>query len=168
MHVCYKKSFSEAEFDYAQDHLRILSGLYGILRPLDWMQPYRLEMGTKFNNSVGKNLYEFWGDKITDVVNKELKKSKSEFLVNLASNEYFKSVKKKNITTPIITPNFKDAKNGEYKMISFFAKKARGAMTAYIIKNQVKTYEELLKFEWDGYLYNEQMSSDLNPVFTRG
>lgn len=160
-------SFTEDEFNYAQDHLRILSGLYGILRPLDWIQPYRLEMGTKFQNNGGKNLYEFWGNKITENVNKELKKTKSEFLVNLASNEYFKSVKKKEITLPIITPQFKDQKNGEFKMISFFAKKARGAMTAYIIKNKVKTLEELKKFSWDGYSHNESLSKELEPCFTR-
>jgi cytoplasmic iron level regulating protein YaaA (DUF328/UPF0246 family) len=159
--------FSEAEFSYAQDHLRILSGLYGILRPLDSMQAYRLEMGTKFQNTVGKNLYEFWGDKITVNVNKELKKTKSEYLVNLASNEYFKSIKKKDIKLPIITPQFKDQKNGEYKMISFFAKKARGAMTAYLIKNKVKSMDDLIKFEWDGYSYNQELSTDLEPVFTR-
>lgn len=161
------ETFSEKEFSYAQDHLRILSGLYGILRPLDWIQPYRLEMGTKFENSGGKNLYEFWGSKITDNVNNELKKSKSDFLVNLASNEYFKSVKKKDIVSPIITPQFKDQKNGQFKMISFFAKKARGAMTAYLIKNEVKTYEDLKKFEWDGYSFNEELSKEWEPCFTR-
>lgn len=161
------ETFSEKEFSHAQDHLRILSGLYGILRPLDWIQPYRLEMGTKFQNSGGKNLYEFWGSKITDNVNKELKKSKSDFLVNLASNEYFKSIKKKDITLPIITPQFKDQKNGQFKMISFFAKKARGAMTAYLIKNEVKSYEDLKKFEWDGYSFNEELSKEWEPCFTR-
>lgn len=160
-------SFTEDNFSYAQDYLRILSGLYGILRPLDWIQPYRLEMGTKFQNNSGKNLYEFWGTKITENVNKELKKSKSEYLVNLASNEYFKAVKKKEISLPIITPQFKDQKNGEFKMISFFAKKARGAMTSYIIKNQVKTYDELKKFEWDGYTYNSELSKEWEPCFTR-
>jgi uncharacterized protein len=159
--------FSEAEFNYAQEHLRILSGLYGILRPLDRMQAYRLEMGTKFQNTGGKNLYEFWGDKITVNINKELKKTNSEYLVNLASNEYFKSIKKKDIKLPIITPQFKDQKNGEYKMISFFAKKARGAMTAYLIKNEVKSIDDLMKFEWDGYSFNQELSTELEPVFTR-
>ena len=162
------ENFSQNDFSYAQDHLRILSGLYGTLKPLDLIQPYRLEMGTKFENSVGKNLYEFWGNKVTDSINSQLKKSKSEFLVNLASNEYFKVLKKKQINAQIITPNFKDAKNGQYKMISFFAKKARGAMTAYIIQNKITKVEGLKGFNWDGYVYNESLSKGNDLIFTRG
>ncbi len=162
------EKFSQEEFEYAQDHLRILSGLYGALRPLDLIQPYRLEMGTKFQNTGGKNLYEFWGNKVTDSINKQLKKSKSDILVNLASNEYFKVLKKKDIQAEIITPNFKDAKNGEYKMISFFAKKARGAMTAFIIKNKITSVEGLKGFDWEGYVYNESLSKVSELVFTRG
>ena len=161
------QSFSEQELDYAQTHLRILSGLYGLLRPLDLMQPYRLEMGTKLENPKGKNLYEFWGDSITNKVNEQLKTTKSEYVINLASTEYFKSVKKKQLSAELITPSFKDWKNGQYKMISFFAKKARGMMVQYLIKNQVKDIEGLLKFDMAGYEYNAQMSKPNEPCFTR-
>jgi hypothetical protein len=160
-------SLTEQQVAYAQQHLRILSGLYGLLKPLDLMQAYRLEMGTKLTNPRGKNLYEFWGSIITDKVNDNLGRLNSECLVNLASTEYFKSVKKKNINATIITPSFKDWKNGQYKMISFFAKKARGLMVRYLIQNQVETVEELLKFDLDGYEYNEAMSTPTEPCFTR-
>ena len=126
----------------AQQHLRILSGLYGVLRPLDLMQAYRLEMGLKFANSGGKNLYEFWGDDITERLNAQLKKTGSAVLVNLASNEYFKAVKVKQLAAEVITPQFKEFKNGKYKIISFFAKKARGRMAAYMVKNRVTEAEE--------------------------
>jgi len=161
------ESLSEDELKYAQQHLRILSGLYGVLRPLDLMQPYRLEMGTKFKNERGKDLYEFWGSKITDNLNKDLKKQKSELVINLASNEYFKSVDKKALNAEIIAPAFKDLKNGKYKIISFFAKKARGLMTAWIIQNQVEDPAELKKFKVAGYKYNAKMSTPTEPVFTR-
>lgn len=161
------QSFNEQELVYSQTHLRILSGLYGLLKPLDLMQPYRLEMGTKLENGKGKNLYEFWGDKITDKLNEQLAATNSSYLVNLASNEYFKSVKKKNIKADIITPAFKDWKNGQYKMISFYAKKARGMMVQYLVKNKVEDLAGLLKFDMAGYEYNEELSKPNEPCFTR-
>lgn len=161
------ETFSSADFKFAQKHLRILSGLYGMLRPLDLMQAYRLEMGVKFANDKGANLYQFWGNKLTEELNAQLKKNKSEVLVNLASNEYFKAVKKKNVDVTIVSPAFKDFKNGDYKMISFFAKKARGLMAAWIIKNKVTDSKELLDFTADGYKYNKKLSSPEVPVFTR-
>lgn len=160
-------TFSSADFKFAQKHLRILSGLYGILKPLDLMQPYRLEMGIKFANTRGKNLYEFWGSQLTEELNAQLKKNKSKALVNLASNEYFKALKKKDINVEIVSPAFKDYKNGEYKMISFFAKKVRGQMAAWIIKNKVTSASDLLDFKVDGYKLNKKLSSPAVPVFTR-
>ena len=159
--------FNQAELDYAQTHLRILSGLYGLLRPLDLMQPYRLEMGTKLTNPRGKNLYEFWGEIITQKINEQITATNSEQVVNLASTEYFKSVKKKQLQGELITPSFKDWKNGQYKMISFFAKKARGLMVQYLIKNQVEDLAGLLKFDLDGYEYNAELSKPNEPCFTR-
>jgi len=161
------ESMSDDELKFAQQHLRILSGLYGVLRPLDLMQPYRLEMGTKFANPRGKDLYQFWGDRITTDLNKQLKKLKSDTVVNLASNEYFKSVDKKLLNANIVTPVFKDLKNGNYKIISFFAKKARGMMSAWIIKNGVTDAKDLKKFKGGGYRYNAKLSSPDSPVFTR-
>lgn len=160
-------TFSESDFEYAQDNMRILSGLYGLLKPLDLMQPYRLEMGTKLANPRGKHLYDFWGSLITEKLNETLLNQDDPILINLASNEYFKSVKKKELKGEIITPAFKDWKNGQYKMISFFAKKARGLMARYIIQNKVTTMDELLKFDLGGYEYNEGLSKPNAPVFTR-
>jgi cytoplasmic iron level regulating protein YaaA (DUF328/UPF0246 family) len=160
-------SFSEADFDYAQSHLRILSGLYGLLKPLDLMQPYRLEMGTKLANSRGKNLYEFWGSVITDKLNDVLSTADQPILVNLASNEYFKAVKKKQLKGELISPVFKDQKNGQYKVISFYAKKARGLMARYIIQNKITTVEGLKAFDLAGYEYHEAFSTPDAPVFTR-
>ena len=161
------ESFNSKEFKFAQKHLRILSGLYGLLRPLDYIQPYRLEMGTKFANAGGDILYQFWGQQITDAMNDQLKKSKSDVLLNLASNEYFKSIQSKNINADIITPVFKDLKNGKYKIISFYAKKARGLMSAYVIKNQITDVAGIKKFNTEGYRYNAKMSSAREWVFTR-
>jgi cytoplasmic iron level regulating protein YaaA (DUF328/UPF0246 family) len=161
------ESFSKKDFTFAQKHLRILSGLYGVLKPLDLIQPYRLEMGTSFTNQRGKNLYQFWGDRITDQLNAELDQYKNRVLVNLASTEYFGSVNTKKLQAEIITPVFKDQKNGKYKIISFFAKKARGMMSAYIIKNQVKDVEAIKAFDLAGYNYNETLSSPKEWVFTR-
>ena len=161
------ETFTEQDFEYAQSHLRILSGLYGTLRPLDLMQPYRLEMGIKLENPNGKNLYEFWGSDITKVVNKQLKVINSNTLLNLASNEYFKSLKIKELNADIVTPVFKDWKNGQYKLISFFAKKARGLMSAWVIKNQIENADELSGFDLDGYEYSARDSDPLNPVFLR-
>ncbi|MDJ0882355.1 MAG: peroxide stress protein YaaA [Gammaproteobacteria bacterium] len=160
-------TMNEENIQFAQDHLLILSGLYGVLRPLDLMQPYRLEMGTKLETSAGKNLYEFWDMQITDAINKQLKYSKSDTLINLASNEYFKSVKTKNINGQIITPAFKDYKNGQYKMIGFFAKKARGLMARYLIDHQLTDPNSLKDFNTEGYQFNTKLSDEKNWVFTR-
>jgi cytoplasmic iron level regulating protein YaaA (DUF328/UPF0246 family) len=160
-------SLSEEDLAFAQQHLRILSGLYGVLRPLDLMQAYRLEMGTKFENNSGKNLYDFWGDKLNVSIKKELKKSETQTLVNLASNEYFKALKAKQLGYEIITPIFKDFKNGQYKIISFFAKKARGLMSRYIIQNRIDQVEELKSFNLEGYKFDSKLSSDKDFVFTR-
>src|SRR5699024_7662973 len=135
----------------AQHHLRILSGLYGLLRPLDLMQPYRLEMGTRLDNERGKNLYEFWGNIITDQLNQALAEQGDNVLINLASNEYFKAVQPKRLSGQIITPIFKDEKNGEYKIISFYAKKARGLMARYIIEHKLSEVSQLTAFDTDGY-----------------
>ncbi|WP_440904396.1 peroxide stress protein YaaA [Catenovulum sp. SX2] len=155
------------DIDYAQQHLRILSGLYGLLKPLDLIMPYRLEMGTKLANPRGSNLYHFWGSIITNKLNESAETIGSETLVNLASNEYFKSVKAKEFNGKIIAPDFKDWKNGQYKTISFFAKKARGMMARYIIENKIETVEGLLEFTQAGYQYNPDLSTDIKPVFTR-
>lgn len=160
-------SFTKKDFTFAQEHLRILSGLYGLLRPLDLIQPYRLEMGTAFVNSRGKNLYEFWNDKITQQLNLELKQARKPCLINLASNEYWSAVKPTTIEADIITPVFKDQKNGQYKIISFFAKKARGMMAAYIIKNRIKKVEDLKSFDWEGYKFDSRLSKASEWVFTR-
>ncbi|MCL9781452.1 peroxide stress protein YaaA [Vibrio sp. S4M6] len=161
------ETLSEQDFDYAQQHLRLLSGLYGLLRPLDLMQPYRLEMGTKLANERGSNLYQFWGDIITDEINAVLREQKNPCLINLASNEYFKAVKAKNVAGRIITPVFKDCKNGQYKVISFYAKKARGMMARYIIENKVDDVQRLTKFSSAGYYFDEASSSDKELVFKR-
>ncbi len=160
-------SLDDNGFEFAQQHMRILSGLYGILKPLDLMQAYRLEMGTKLDNNRGKNLYEFWGELITNHLNDALAQQGDDVLINLASNEYFKSVKKKSLNATIITPAFKDWKNGQYKMISFFAKKARGLMARYIIDNQVSNVEQLKAFNYGGYEYNSELSKNNDWVFTR-
>lgn len=161
------ESFDDEQLDFCQDHLRILSGLYGLMRPLDLMQPYRLEMGTKLENSRGKNLYEFWENRITDAINQQLKDSKSKHLVNLASQEYFKSVNPKLVEAPIITPIFKEQKNGQYKIISLLAKRARGMMSAYILKNKLSDVEQIKDFKEAGYSYNEELSKGNEWVFTR-
>ncbi len=158
-------SLSEADMQFAQKHMRILSGLYGLLKPLDLMQAYRLEMGTKLSNAKGKDLYGFWGDKITNKLNEAL--ADQDVLVNLASNEYFKSVNKKALNSDIITPTFKDEKNGQYKIISFYAKKARGMMAAYIIQNRITDAQALKDFNVAGYRFNEAMSKANEWVFCR-
>ncbi|OBU40791.1 peroxide stress protein YaaA [Photobacterium damselae] len=152
---------------YAQQHFRMLSGLYGLLRPLDLMQPYRLEMGTKLENPRGANLYQFWGNIITDKVNRALAEQGDDILVNLASNEYFKSVKPKQVKGTIITPVFKDAKKGQYKVISFYAKKARGLMARYIIDNQIDSIEKLKEFDAAGYYFVAAESTATELVFKR-
>lgn len=160
-------TLSADDITYAQQHLRILSGLYGVLRPLDLMQAYRLEMGTRLANSRGKNLYEYWGNTVTTEVNKALAAQGDNVLVNLASNEYFKSVKPKQVDGMIVTPVFKDKKNGQYKIISFFAKKARGLMARYIIQNRVDDVAGLKGFDTDGYYYSDAQSSATELVFLR-
>jgi len=160
-------SFSDKDFDFAQQHFRILSGLYGLLKPLDLMQAYRLEMGTKLKNVRGSNLYQFWGDIITNELNAVLAEQGDETLINLASNEYFKAVKKKSLNATVITPQFKDWKNGQYKMISFFAKKARGLMARYIIQNQLTEPEQLKSFNLAGYQYSKDLTQSNEWVFTR-
>lgn len=161
------EEFSEDDFAYSQEHLRILSGLYGLLRPLDLIQAYRLEMGTKLNNPEGKNLYEFWGSEITNRINVQLQAIDSEILLNLASNEYFKSVNAKEIRGQVVTPIFKDWKNDQYKLISFFAKKARGYMSAWVIQNKVTELDDLKDFSEQGYQFSANDSDELNPVFLR-
>ena len=160
-------SLSRNEISYAQKNLCILSGLYGLLKPLDLMYPYRLEMGTKMKNKRGDNLYEFWGSKITTTVNDLSKENKSKAIVNLASIEYFSVLDRKQINLPIIEPVFKDHKNGNYKIISFYAKKARGLMSRFIIQNKIKKAEDLNDFNLDGYRYSEKESTENKPVFLR-
>lgn len=158
---------SEKDLKWAQDHLRILSGLYGLLRPLDLMQPYRLEMGTRLANSRGKNLYEFWGDRITSALNQCLAQQPSPVLVNLASNEYFSAVQKKKLDGDVITPVFRDWKNGRYKVISFYAKKARGMMANHIIRHRLTDPAGLRDFADGGYRFDEGLSSAREWVFLR-
>ena len=161
------ETLSDADFDYAQDHLRMLSGLYGLLKPLDLMQPYRLEMGTKLANEEGTNLYQFWGNVITDKLNEAIAAQGDNVLINLASNEYFKAVKPKNLDAQVITPIFKDCKNGQYKVISFYAKKARGMMARYIIENRIESVADLTKFDVAGYYFVEEESTPTDLVFKR-
>ena len=160
-------TFTQANLDFAQQHLRMLSGLYGLLRPLDLMQAYRLEMGTRLSNPRGKNLYEFWGEQITTAVNHALSQSGSDSLINLASNEYFKSVKTQQLDGQLITPQFKEYKDGAYKMIGVYAKRARGLMSRYIIENEIIKAQDIKTFNWEGYSYNSKLSGDANWVFTR-
>lgn len=150
-----------------QDKLRILSGLYGVLRPLDLVQPYRLEMGTKLKYQRSEDLYEFWKNKITASVKGAIAESGSNVLLNLASNEYYKSIDSKKLGAEIVTPAFKDLKNGKYKMISFYAKKARGLMTRFVVENDIKKVEDLQAFDSEGYVFNPRLSKAGAPVFTR-
>lgn len=160
-------SLNQKGLDYAQDHVRILSGLYGLLKPLDLMQPYRLEMGTRLENKMGKNLYEFWGKQLQDRVVDELSTHKEPVLVNLASKEYFTALQLNSMPNRVISPVFKDWKNGQYKHINFYAKKARGLMTRYAIDNKVKKVEQLKGFDYEGYHFAEDQSTDNDWVFTR-
>ncbi|WP_426223538.1 peroxide stress protein YaaA [Psychrobacter sp. DWR1-2-3] len=152
---------------YVNEHLGILSGLYGVLKPLDLIQPYRLEMGTKLKNERGDNLYEFWGEAVTDAINARMADSDDKVLVNLASNEYFKVIKKKALNAEIITPRFEDEKNGQYKVISFYAKKARGLMVKYAADNKLTNAEQLKQFDLSGYYYVDGASDDKTWVFRR-
>jgi cytoplasmic iron level regulating protein YaaA (DUF328/UPF0246 family) len=155
--------FSDEDFAFAQDHLRMLSGLYGLLRPLDLMQPYRLEMGTKLENAKGKNLYEFWGKSLTEKINE----TEDKLVVNLASNEYFSVIKLKQLKAELITVNFKEWKNGQYKIVGIYAKKARGLMSRFIIKNRIIDKAKMKDFTDNSYAFNEELSSDSEYIFTR-
>jgi cytoplasmic iron level regulating protein YaaA (DUF328/UPF0246 family) len=161
------ETFKEADLKYAQDHLRILSGLYGCLRPLDLIQPYRLEMKTKLANARGDNLYQFWGDRITDELNKELEKQQAPVLVNLASNEYFKSVKPKKLKGRLLNINFKETKDGKTRIVAIFAKRARGMMADYILRNRIEKPEDIKKFNAGGYRFSKQLSDDKQWTFVR-
>ncbi|MEQ4922654.1 peroxide stress protein YaaA [Proteus hauseri] len=161
------ENFSEDDFQFAQQHLRMLSGLYGVLRPLDLMQPYRLEMGIKLENKKGKDLYQFWGDTITDTLNRALEEQGDKILVNLASDEYFKSVNSKKLNAEIIKPVFLDEKNGKYKVISFYAKKARGLMSRFIIQEKLTSKVQLKSFSLEGYQFNSAESEGNTLVFKR-
>jgi cytoplasmic iron level regulating protein YaaA (DUF328/UPF0246 family) len=161
------KSLDKEAVVFAQSHLRILSGLYGVLKPLDLMQPYRLEMGKKLNIGSAKNLYEYWGNTITSEVNIALAEQGDKVLINLASNEYFTSIKKANLEATIVTPQFKDEKNGKFKIISFYAKKARGLMARYIIEHKIKNVKDLQEFNVDGYYFDDKESTDTDLIFKR-
>ncbi|MBT6153739.1 MAG: peroxide stress protein YaaA [Planctomycetaceae bacterium] len=160
-------AFSADDFDNAQQSLRILSGLYGVLRPLDLIQPYRLEMATKLKTPRGKNLYEFWGTTITEALMKELKRQKTPVLMNLSSNEYFKSIKANQLDARIVTPDFKEARGGTHKSISAFSKKARGLMASHIIRNRLTDVEDAKSFDAEGYRFNAKLSSGNDWIFTR-
>jgi len=159
---------TEKQLTYAQDHLRILSGLYGVLRPLDGILPYRLEMGTRLKNKRGKDLYAFWGDRITDAINTQLRETKSKVLLNLASAEYFRVLDAEQIDADIIAPVFKDKTKGGYRVVTVYAKKARGTMAAWVIRSKAKTRKKLLQFDDDGYRYDTKSSTENAPVFLRG
>ena len=162
------ETLSDDDIDFAQSHVRILSGLYGLLRPLDLMQPYRLEMGVGFKNERGKNLYQFWDSIITEQLNNDLVSDKDPVVINLASNEYFKAIKSKLLQARIITPVFKEIKDGKPpKIISFLAKKARGLMTRYIVENRIDKADKIKDFRVNGYAYDEEMSSEDSWVFVR-
>jgi hypothetical protein len=161
------EDFSEKDFDFAQGHLRMLSGLYGLLRPLDLMMPYRLEMGIRLENPQGANLYAFWGDLLTQKLNKLLAEQGDKVLINLASDEYFKAVKPAKLDGEIIKPVFLDQKNGNYKVISFYAKKARGLMSRFIIKERLSKVSQLQDFNLEGYEYDPARSAGNELVFTR-
>ncbi len=160
-------TFTADDFDYAQDHLRILSGLYGCLRPLDLIQAYRLEMKTRLENPRGENLYQFWGDSITRSLNKALKKQQQPVLVNLASNEYFRSVKPKLLEGRLLNINFKETRQGKTRVVAIFAKRARGMMADYIIRNRLESPAAMKKFKAGGYRYSRELSNDKQWTFTR-
>jgi cytoplasmic iron level regulating protein YaaA (DUF328/UPF0246 family) len=161
------KSLKLKDLEWAQDHVCILSGLYGVLRPLDWMQPYRLEMGTALANSRGQNLYHFWGDGIAQHLNKQLATHKTPVVINLASQEYFKAVDRKVLNARVIECVFEDYKGGKYKVISFFAKRARGLLARYAIEKKIQNPEKLKDFKVEGYAYAASESNDNRLVFRR-
>ena len=161
-------SYNDEDLDFSQQHLRILSGLYGALRPLDLIQPYRLEMGTRLQNEKGKNLYEFWDAQVTERLNQDFIEQATPILINLASNEYFKVIKPKLLKAKILTLAFKENKAGTYKTIGIHAKRARGLMTSYIIKNRLTEAEQIKAFKLENYSFNDSLSSDKEWVFCRG
>ncbi|MGK5078900.1 peroxide stress protein YaaA [Janthinobacterium sp. HLX7-2] len=161
------RSLQPAQLDYAQSQVRILSGLYGLLRPLDLIHPHRLEMGTRLSTARGKDLYAFWGDTITNGLNRTAKEQGAKVLVNLASEEYFKSVKPRQLDVPVIAPVFEDWKNGKYKIISFYAKRARGMLARYAAVNHIRDPQQLKHFDVDGYAYVPEASNDKSWVFRR-
>jgi len=161
------EEYSQDDLDFAQDHLRMLSGLYGCLRPLDLIQPYRLEMKTRLKNPRGENLYQFWGDRLTECLNSELKRHREPVLVNLASNEYFKAVKPKLLQGRLLNIAFKEKKNGKARIIAVFAKRARGMMADYIIRNRLEESEAIKRFDREGYRFSGQDSDDKQWVFVR-
>ena len=160
-------SLNKNDLVFAQKHTRILSGLYGVLRPLDLMMPYRLEMGTKLENRSGSNLYDYWGDTLAASINNELEDHKNNVVIYCASVEYFRSIDRPALKADIITPQFKEIKDGNMKMISFFAKKARGMMARFIIQNKIKDKKDILAFNLGGYSYEPSISTPSNPVFVR-
>lgn len=162
------ENYDEDDFNFAQKHLRILSGLYGALRPLDLIQPYRLEMGTRLQNQRGKNLYEFWDTQITELLNQDFSDSRTPVLINLASTEYFKVIKPKMLNAKILTLAFKENKSGVYKTIGIHAKRARGLMTNFIIKNRLTEAEQVKSFTLENYTFNSKLSSEKEWVFSRG
>ena len=161
------KSLKSKDLQWAQDHVAILSGLYGVLRPLDWMQPYRLEMGTSLANHKGNNLYKFWGSQIADYLNERLNGEREPIIINLASQEYFKSVDRKALKARVIECVFEDYKGGKYKIISFNAKRARGLMTRYAVTHQVKNPQGLEGFNLEGYVFDASVSEPDRKVFRR-
>lgn len=161
------QSLTQKDLDFAQNHIAILSGLYGLLRPLDLMQAYRLEMGTKLNNSKGKNLYDFWGDTLTQFCDDAVTNHKDKTIVCLASNEYIKAIDSRKLNAPFITCDFKEMKNGKPKTIGLFAKKARGMMARYIIHNRIEKHEDLKGFKTDGYAFDAALSNAKRYVFAR-
>ncbi|MBK9254082.1 MAG: peroxide stress protein YaaA [Saprospiraceae bacterium] len=161
------EQFSTEELLFAQDHIRILSGLYGLLKPLDRMQAYRLEMGTMLETKKGKNLYEFWGDKITKILNNHIKLNDTKYIINLASQEYWKAVKTEKLKAKVINVDFHEERNGKITFVSFNAKKARGMMCNYIVKNRLSKPEELKGFDYDGYYFSEELSKDNHYKFLK-
>lgn len=161
------RTLNAKSLEFAQNHIRILSGLYGALRPLDLMQAYRLEMGTSFQNARGKDLYAFWGNRVTKSIKEVLDKQKKPVLLNLASEEYFKVLQPKDLGCPVISPVFQDAKDGKYKIISFYAKRARGLMARFVVENRIADPVDLKGFNLDGYKYYAAESKEDKPVFRR-
>ena len=161
------EDFTDSDLQFAQSHLRVLSGLYGLLKPLDLIQPYRLEMGIRLKNGDNTNLYQFWGESLTNKLNEELAKSSQPTLINLASNEYFKAIQVKHLNGKIIQPIFLDKTKDDYKVISFYAKKARGLMSRFIIKNNINNCNDIKSFNLDGYQFDSNRSTELEWYFTR-